>query len=204
MPDLTTGPDSYIAANYRRALDNFSQFGTRKLAFYAIYVYGLSDATVDSLFGGEDNYNADGQEFPPVWIEEPGNILEAVHRGVQLMAEPFYYGDWDVDSMGPDYNNLYLTVAVAANTVMDGVSQQNDSPVPANQNSYTFETAILDAISNFTNDGVNVERGILRGDYFDSYDSNALGRRNPTNQVRRQAQLEARIAAGKPAVKRNV
>ena len=199
MPDLTTGPDSYVAANYRRALDNFSRFGTRKLVFYTITVYGLSDATMDVLYNGEQNYDAAGDEYPPEWIEQPGSILEAIQRGVQLIAEPYAYGDWDDYNEDTDYTDITITAIVAEDTVDDAADQDN-SGYPANPNSYTLETAILDAISGFTNDGVEVQRAYMVGDTIDA-GSFALARvRGGTEESR--ARWAARLAKGKNAVKR--
>ena len=199
MPDLTTGPDSYVASNYRRALDNFSRFGTRKLVFYTITVYGLSDATMDVLYNGEQNYYAAGDEYPPEWIEQPGSILEAIQRGVQLIAEPYAYGDWDDYNEDTDYTDITITAIVAEDTVDDAADQDN-SGYPANPNSYTLETAILDAISGFTNDGVEVQRAYMVGDTIDA-GSFALARvRGGTEESR--ARWAARLAKGKNAVKR--
>ena len=196
MPDLTNDP---IGFNHRRALDNFSRFGTRKLVFYTITVYGLSDATMDVIWNDEENYDAAGDEYPPEWIEQPGSILEAIQRGVQLIAEPYAYGDWDDNQEDPDYNDITITAIVAEDTVLDAEGQ-DDSPVPANSNSYTVETAILDAISGFVNDGVEVYRAYMVGDYIDQ-GSSALARvRGGTEESK--ARWAARLAKGKNAVKR--
>jgi hypothetical protein len=211
MPDLTQGPSSYIGNNYRRALDNFSRFGTRRLALYTIWIYNVADPE-DSLFTDEQLYNGPdlgpgfgSDVFPPEWIEAPGNILEAVYRGVQMVAEPYYFGDWDTN--GGDYpgaTDVVLTVVVAADTFQDGYEQNHTSPVPQNPNSYTLESAIADALVNFDYSGVYVQQAILRGDYVDEFGGDALpmGRKNPANATRRQAVKAARIAAGKTAYKR--
>jgi len=197
MPDLS---NSDIGKNYRRALDNFSRFGTRRLVFYTITVYGLSDATMDVIWNDEEDYEAAGDEYPPEWIEQPGSILEAIQRGVQLIAEPYAYGDWDDNQEEPDYNDITITAIVAEDTVDDAHDQDN-SPVPANPNSYTMETAILDAIANFANDGVNVNRAYMYGDNIDQ-GSSALARvRGGTEESK--ARWAARLAKGKNAVKRN-
>ena len=196
MPDLTNDP---IGSNHRRALDNFSRFGTRKLAYYAIRIYGVTDAVMDNLDATEDVYDP---EYPREWIETSGNILEAMQRGVQLMAEPYAYGDWDYDTYEPDYNVLMITAIVAADTVLDETGQ-NDSPVPANQNSYTLQSAIEAALGNdFVNDGVEVERMILRGDYLDTTGDYALNRNAPANKTRREAVMNAKVAAGKISLRR--
>lgn len=196
MPDLTNDP---IGANYRRAIVNFSRFGTRKLAYYAIRVYGISDDIVGSIDGGEDTYDP---EFPREWIETPGNILEAVQRGVQLIAEPYTYSDWDINQLGPNYHLLLVTAVVAADTILDDRGQQ-DSPVPANQNSYSLQTAIEDALGqDFSYDYVEVERMILRGDFLDTTGDYALGRNNAANSARQIELMNTKVAAGKISLKR--
>jgi hypothetical protein len=152
------------------------------------------------FIAGEQSYEAAGDEYPPEWIEQPGSILEAIQRGVQLIAEPYAYGDWDDNQEEPDYNDITITAIVAEDTVDDAHDQDN-SPVPGNPNSYTLETAILDAISGFVNDGVNVNRAKMVGDYIDQ-GSSALARvRGGTEESK--ARWAARLAKGKNAVKRN-
>lgn len=196
MPDLR---NTYVGANHRKALDNFSRFGTRKLVFYTITVYGLDDATRDQIYFGENHYYGDGDSYPSEWIEAPGSIIEAIQRGVQLIAEPYYYGDWDTYEEGPNYTDITITAVVAADTVED--NQEQGDVVPANPNSYTVEDAILDAIANFTNDGVEVHRAYIVGDYI-STGGYAMSRvRGGTDESK--ARWAARLANGKNAVKRN-
>jgi hypothetical protein len=197
MADLR---NTSIGANHRRAIDNFSRFGTRKLVFYTITVYGLSDDVINTLYDLEEDYTAAGTDYPPEWIESPGNIIEAIQRGVQLIAEPYAFGDWEDYNEDPDYNDLTITAMVAADTVLDADGQDN-SPVPVNQNSYTVETAILDAIDNFANDGVAVRQAYLYADYI-AEDNYALARTRGGSE-QGKARMAARIAAGKNAVKRN-
>lgn len=199
MPSLINNQGNLtdVAANYRRALDNFSRFGTRKLAFYTVWIYGVDDITRDQLYYDEET--ADDQ-FPTEWIEAPGSILEAAQRGIQLVAEPYFYGDWDTNEEGPNYTDVYFTFAVAADTVLDGAAQ-SDSPYVQNPHAYSIENAILDSISNFQNDGVYVQQAIIRGDYIDEQGSDALGRKNPANAQRAINKKASLTAAGKPPVK---
>jgi len=196
MPDLR---NTYVGANHRRSLDNFSRFGTRKLAYYAIRIYGLSeqDANID-VNAGEDTYDS---EYPREWIEQPG-LIEAMQRGIQLVAEPYAYGDWDNNELDPDYWLFMITAIVAADTVLDEFGQDN-SPVPANQNSYTLKTAIEAALGNdFNYDYVEVERMILRGDTLDTTGDFALNRNSAANKARIIEQTNAKVAAGKISLKR--
>ena len=204
MPDLTNSPlggDSTgtLGTNYRRALANFSRFGTRKLAYYAIRIYGVTDAVMDNLDATEDLYDS---EYPREYLETSGNILEAMQRGVQLMAEPYAYGDWDYNSLDPDYNLLMITAIVAGDTVLDEQGQ-NDFEGQVNQNSYTLKSAIEAALGNdFSYDYVEVERMVLRGDTLDTTGDFALGRNAPANKARRTEQMNAKVAAGKISLKR--
>jgi len=199
MPDLTQGPSSYVAANYRRALDNFSRFGTRKLVFYVITVYGLTDDTMNVLYDLEETYQGEGQSYPTEWIEYPGSIIEAVQRGVQLVAEPYHYGDWDTIEESPNYTDLTITAMVASYTFEDSAEQSEHNST--NSHSYTLENAILDAIANFPNDGVEVRRAYLVADGI-STGSYALARTRGGSDAHK-ASMAAHIAAGKNAVKRN-
>lgn len=195
MPDLTNDP---IGSNYRKSLDNFSRFGTRKLAYYAIRIYGLSGSAMDDVDSGESTYDP---EYPKEWIEQPG-LIEAMQRGVQLVAEPYAYGDWDNVELDPDYWLFQITAIVAADTILDDYGQ-NNSPVPANQNSYTLRSAIEAALGNdFSYDYVEVERMILRGDTLDTTGNFALGRNAPASKARLTEQMNAKVAAGKISLKR--
>ena len=195
MADLR---NTSVGANYRRALNNFSRFGTRKLAFYAIRIYGLSQEDSD-IENGEDVYDP---EYPREWIEAPG-LIEAIQRGVQLVAEPYAFGDWDTIELDPDYWAAFLPAVVAADTVLDDQGQ-NDSPVPANENSYTLKSAVEAALGdNWNYDYVEVERMILRGDTLDTTGDFALGRNAEANKTSRVALINAKSAAGKISLKRN-
>lgn len=196
MPDLS---NSYIGGNYRRALDSFSRFGTRKLVYYVITVYGLEDDTINPLYDLENTYQGEGQSYPSEYIEAPGSIIEAIQRGVQLVAEPYAYGDWDTYGEGPNYTDLTITAIVASDTVDDDAEQGD--VVPRNPNSYTVESAIADAIANFTNDGVEVRRALLIADAIDT-GAYALARTRGGSEAH-QARMAAHIAAGKNAFKRN-
>jgi hypothetical protein len=195
MADLR---NTSVGANYRRALDNFSRFGTRKLAFYAIRIYGLSQEDAN-LENGEDLYDP---EYPREWVEAPGHIVEAIQRGVQLVAEPYAFGDWDSFEIDTDYWAVYLPAIVAADTVLDDQGQ-NDSPVPANENSYTLQSAVEAALGdNWNYDYVEVERMILRGDTLDTTGDYALGRNAGANKTSRVALINAKLADGKISLKR--
>jgi len=205
MPDLTSSPiggvDAVgtIGSNYRRPIANFSRFGTRKLSFYKIEIAGVDENTMNTLFDNEVTYDSND---PYEWIETPKNILEAVQRGVQIMAEPYMYSDWDYDQDGQNYYYLYITAVVADGTVEDQLEQYTNG-YPINPNSNTLEDAIISALGeDFNWDYVYVTQCILRGDYLDTFGPNALGKNAETVKSLRSTARAARIAAGKNGTQR--
>jgi len=205
MPDLTSSPiggvDAVgtIGSNYRRPFANFSRFGTRKLSFYRIEIAGVDENTMNTLFDNENTYDTN---YPEEWIETPKNILEAVQRGVQIMAEPYMFSDWDWDQDGQNYYYLYVTAVVADDTIADQLEQAT-SGYPINFNSNTLEDAIISALGeDFNWDNVYVTQCILRGDYLDQNGPNALGKGSETAKSLRSTARAARIAAGKNGTQR--
>lgn len=129
MPDLTQGPDSYIAANYRRATTKFSNYGTRRLRFYTIGVqldnYDPWSAFLDYVIGGnnnatENNFGTQGWDGS-LTLNPPKSIIESVLRGVSLIAETYYVSQWSSEETDPDVYWFTVTVAVAYDTVVDAM-----------------------------------------------------------------------------------
>lgn len=162
MPDLTSGDFSYIAANYRRAEQKFSNYGTRRLRFYTIEIdgYDLSNET----FTEENDWNfettgIDGDDGYYGYKNPPGSIVEAILRGVALVAETYYVSWWDVDYDG-EYPYSYITVAIAGDTYLDGQNQY----LQHNQNAYSLVDAIANALGNdFNWDNVYVWAREIQG-----------------------------------------
>jgi hypothetical protein len=159
-------------------------------------VYGLEDNTIAALESNERQYKGEGNSYPSEYIEGPGSIIEAIQRGVQLVAEPYAYGDWMTTQEDPNYTDLTITAIVASDTFDDDAEQGNI--VPRNSNSYTLEGAILDAIDNFYNEGVNVSRAYITGDII-SQGASALAR---SANEEDQARFAERVAQRKNSVTR--
>ena len=123
MPDLTNDP---IGANYRRAITKFSNYGTRRLRFYSIKVeldgYDAFAEYVNYIMAGnndnENNFGTQGWDGN-LTLNPPKHIIEAVLRGVSLIAEPYYVSRWDSTEVDPNIYWFTVTVAVAYDTVTD-------------------------------------------------------------------------------------
>lgn len=146
MPDLTNDP---IGANYRRAITKFSNYGSRRLRFYSIGVelsnydpfgeflgYAMSGKNVD-----ESNFGTQGWDGN-LTINPPKHIIEAVLRGVSLIAETYYVSQWNSEETDPDTYWFTLTVAVAYDTVTDAMHPDFSN------NGIGFTDAIGNALGN--------------------------------------------------------
>ena len=200
MPDLTTGPYSYVAANYRRAEQRFSNFGTRRLRFYTIEIDGY-DIIDNEGFTEEYSYNYEttgdqGDDGNYAYKNPPKSIIEAILRGVSLVAETYYVSWWDTDFDGP-YPYLYITVAVAGDTFLDAQNQ----PDNGNPNSIGLQDAIASAIGNdFYWDNIYVWPAEISGDYLSQQnDRNAMSREKVQMSEERKAVRTARLANPKTA-----
>ena len=166
-----------LAQNYRRVTTGGSNFGSRRIQFYQITVFGLSNDEVAKL----DNYrvvNNTGEDIDQEAEREfrTANFLEAVVRGVQSNAEVYIVGAHDVDTTEtPGYNNLKLTIGVAGDTFSSGNEMENrDAPPdgPPNNNAYLSET-ISYALDGYVNDfpaaydGFEVTAVFIYGHNFD-------------------------------------
>lgn len=148
MPDLR---NSYIGANYRRAEQKFSNYGTRRLRFYTIEVAGYNANQEPFTEEWDQNFGT-GAEDSYAYKNPPGSIIEAILRGVALVAETYYVSWYNVETDG-DYPYTYITVAVAGDTFLDGINQYQQT----NNNAYSLANAVADALGNdFYWENVNV------------------------------------------------
>jgi hypothetical protein len=144
MPDLTNDP---IGANYRRAEQKFSNFGTRRLRFYTIEVAGYNAYLEGDTEENSWNYETtgiNGDDDYYAYKNPPGSIIEAILRGVALVAETYYVSWYHVSLDGDDYPYTYITVAVAGDTFLDGINQY----LQPNGNAYSLQNAVADALGN--------------------------------------------------------
>ena len=207
-----------LAQNYRRTRVGNSQFGTRQLQMYEIHIYGLSDlvANNDNVYSGSRPIVLDGTDDvdqPPIVELASGNIVEAILRGVQQMAEIYLVGQPDYYNYDPDDNELVITIAVSADTVdsyWEQIANYNNSGTQnSNPNSLSFYGVIGDSVDDWARTheeywlDLDVYPAYLNGDSTDTYGPVALAKTDPAVQATREArkaqsvaQRAARIAAG--------
>ena len=203
MPDLTTGPYSYVAANYRRAEQKFSNYGTRRLRFYTIEIDGYDildiedtsdpDSRYDWNFGTTDSDNVGYQDDKYYgYKSQPKSIIEAILRGVALVAETYYVSWWRTIYDGP-YPYLYLTVAVAGDTFLDAQNQ----PDHGNPNSIGLVDSIAQALGDqYQYDNVYVYPSEIHGNQLSQEnDHYAMSREKVQMSDADKAERTARLAS---------
>jgi hypothetical protein len=202
MPDLIHGPDSYIAANYRKSFAPFTLFGTRQLRFYNIYLHGLN---VNAPANGGDNFNCNPYEsefggpdgIDPTYAQlyQPNfasdSIFARVISSIQTQAE--IYGVFHPDNHGDNDDptaESYFTVMVAGDTHAD------NSEFPGlGSTSIRLEDAIYNALEGTSIDYVRVYQAHIAGDYMDYFYGQSLNR--PQLSQEEQAAIDALKAAQK-------
>ena len=211
MPNLINNPGNVsnaLAQNYRRTQVSVSRFGTRTIQFYEIHIYGLSDAVANALDDGHREIWKEGNDDvdqPVTWELAGGHIVEAIIRGVQVMGEVYIVGAYDTNYEEPNYNDLIITVGVAADTVESLWEQLWDTYNTVNYNPHA--TSLINSIGDSVDlwasdnntywDGIDVYPAFLVGDYTDTYGPFALNRNDPAVQGLRAAKKAAREAAPK-------
>ena len=207
MPNLI---NTELAQNYRRVRVGTSQLGTRQLQMYEIWIYGLSDVVADNgnVYNGSRSIildNTDDMDQPPIAELASGNIVEAILRGVQEMAELYMVGQVYCYNYGTDYNDLVITVLVSADTVESGQEQNLDNNGQNhNPNSQSFYDVVGSSVDAWAYDhsedwdGLDVYPTYLNGDGTDYYGDLALAKLDPVNVAVKDAQ-RARSAAMKAA-----
>jgi hypothetical protein len=202
MPDLTTGPYSYVAANYRRAEQKFSNYGTRRLRFYTIEIDGYDifefendTGEYDWNFGTTDSRNPGSHDDSNYgYKNQPKSIIEAILRGVALVAETYYVSWWRIEYDG-NYPYLYITVAVAGDTFLDAQNQ----PAHGNPNSIGLVDSIAQALGDqYQWDNVYVWPAEINGDQLnEENDSYAVSREKVQISEAAKAGRTARLASPK-------
>jgi hypothetical protein len=147
MPNLY---NTDLAQNARRTATGGSNYGTRRVQFFQITVYSLSDAEVAKL----DNYRAVNNteidiDQEPEREFKTATIAELVVRAVQSVAEVYIVGAHDVDSNGEDDNDFYLIVGVAGDTFSSGNEMDNRDDPATTDNNNPYMTDALDDVLDF-------------------------------------------------------
>lgn len=178
--------DTTIGANYRRAFAPFTRFNTRKLAFFQVSLFGLSDST---LTDEELNDQANPWFEPTAEIEyEHDGYFQKAIQAIETRAEihgVFRPGDGRGDSDG---NSFIVLVAIdTANVGSNNDPVQSEgNPGNYNNNSGSIAEAVSDAIDDY----VEVYQMRIRGGDFRFTDLNGL-------EVAEKAQA-AKSTAGTP------
>jgi hypothetical protein len=174
MPNLINNPgnvDNALAQNYRRVSTGGSNYGTRRIQFYQVVVYGLSDAEVAKLddYRFVNNTEIDIDQEPEREFRT-ATVAELVVRAIQSVSEVYIVGAHDVDQEDPDYNDFYLIVGVSGDTYSSGfeMDERDDPATRDNNNSYLREALedVLDANGSPSNDGYDVYPTFIYGDHF--------------------------------------
>jgi hypothetical protein len=195
-----------LAQNYRRVATGGSNLGTRRIQFYQVVVYGISDAEVAKL----DNYRLVNNTEVDI-DQEPerefktATVAEAVVRSIQSNGELYVVGAHDTDYQNPDYNNFYIVIGIAGDTYSSGyeMNTRDDPATRANNNPYLNE-ALRDALDGYLGnnyDDFDVYPTFIYGDHFSTitYPNTLV---SAERKAIRQAEKAARIAGG-AQLKRN-
>ena len=149
--NLITG-DALVAANYRRAMAPFSNFGTRQIAFLAIQTLTANSDTTDAHVYVSDDNNIGGTGETYEIMDASGNtvvpetgiyvtdshIAKAI-SGVQLAAEVCFVGNVAFGGGHATFVvGIYVDTAGSANADEQHASQ-------ANSNARTIQQAVRDA-----------------------------------------------------------
>jgi hypothetical protein len=181
MPNLINNPNNMtdLAQNYRRVATGGSNYGTRRIQFYQVSVYGLTDAEVAKL----DDYRVVNNTEIDI-DQEPerefmgGTIAEAVVRAVQSNGEVYIVGAHDVDSNDPDDNDFYIIIGIAGDTYSSGyeMDERDPSNTTDNNNPYLSE-ALEDVLEDYTYNDFDVYPTFIYGDHWSTITyPNALSR----------------------------
>jgi hypothetical protein len=160
-----------LAQNYRRVATGGSNYGTRRIQFYQIVVYGLSDAEVAKLddYRVVNNTEVDIDQEPEREFKQ-ATVAELVVRAIQSVAEVYIVGAHDVDQEESDYNDFYLIIGVSGDTYSSGfeMDTRDDPATRANNNPYLNEALynVFDNMDAPTNDGFDVYPTFIYGDHF--------------------------------------
>jgi len=136
--NLITGGDA-VAANYRRAMAPFSNFGTRQIAFLAIQNLSVNTDTTDAYVDVSDTNNVggtgetyaiydnnEGTVIPETGIYVTDSHVSRAISGVQLAAEVCFVGDVAVVTGKAKFVvGIYVDTAASANADMQNANSAN-------------------------------------------------------------------------------
>lgn len=209
--DLT---GNYIGANYNRAIDPNSQYGTRRLNFFVVEINGYDIENelgwnIEQGTAGQGPFDGNRRVFmadnrhSDEFQESPYSIFYPILRALAIKGEVYLHG-YPVTEFDGEYPYTTLTVAMADDTQIDNYSDwQSDW-------TWSIEYTLADALGDFNWDYINVYVANLEGSYIQTNGSSALAK--GTKGTKRAPALHsearaARIAEGKmgaPSAKKSL
>jgi hypothetical protein len=176
MPNLY---NTDLGQNARRVATGGSNYGTRRIQFYQITVFDLTDAEVAKLadYRAVNNSEIDIDQEPEREFKQ-ATVAELVVRAVQSIAEVYVVGAHDVDAgSGAGLNNFKITIGVAGDTFSSGneMDERDDPATRSNNNPYMNEALdhVLDANDSPSNDGFDINPVFIYGHGFDTTGTDA-------------------------------
>ena len=176
MPNLI---NSDLGQNYRRVATGGSNYGTRRIQFYQVSVYGLSDAEVAKLddYRLVNNTEIDIDQEPEREFKQ-ATIAEAVIRAIQRNGEVYIVGAHDVDNNDPDDNDFYIIIGIAGDTYSSGYEMDERDPEGTWQNNNPYlREALEDVLNAYSYNDFDVYPTFIYGDHWSTINyPNALSR----------------------------
>lgn len=183
MPNLI-GDTGYnglgsVAQNARRVATGGSNYGTRRIQFYQITVFDITDAEVAKLNNYREVNNSEidiDQEPEREFLT--ATVAELVVRAVQSVAEVYVVGAHDVDAgSGAGLNHFKITIGCAGDTFSSGNEMdERDDPATRNNNNPYMSEALDDVLSANgapSNDGYDINPVFIYGHTFDTTGTDA-------------------------------
>jgi hypothetical protein len=157
-----------LAQNYRRVATGGSNYGTRRIQFYQVSVYGLTDAEVAKLddYRLVNNTEIDIDQEPEREFKT-ATIAEAVVRAIQSNGEVYVVGAHDVDNVDTNENDFYIIIGIAGDTYSSGFEMDERDPEGTwqNNNPYLFE-ALEDVLDAYSYNDFDVYPTFIYGDHW--------------------------------------
>lgn len=176
MPNLY---NTDLAQNARRVSTGGSNYGTRRIQFYQITVFDLTDAEVAKLndYRLVNNTEIDIDQEAEREFKQ-ATVAELIVRAVQSVAEVYVVGAHDVDAgSGAGLKHFKITIGVSGDTFSSGNEMdERDDPATRNNNNPYMNEALDDVLSGSgapSNDGFDVNPVFIYGHAFDTTGTDA-------------------------------
>jgi len=146
-----------VAANYRRAMSPFSNFGTRQIAFLAVENLSTNTNTAEGYVDVSDNNNTGGTGETYEIMDASGNVVipeseifktnSAIYKavsGVQLAAEVCFVGKVAFTGSAGTNQKAKFIVGIYVDTAGSMNADEQHASM-ANGNARTIQQAVIDA-----------------------------------------------------------